>query len=158
MMRASPPGDDIPHWRHLVSKQIKAKQVRTKATAKKRASTPATVRADAARDAWLAGLGAVAVVQKQGRAAFEALVVEGRQLQVRGERIARALGEQARSGLDAGLKPVRQRFDGLRREASARIEHGVGRALSWAGVPSKADVDGLIKRIDTLSRQLRAAR
>ena len=157
-MSTSPTGDDIPQWRQLVSKQIKAKQVRAKSTAKKRASAAVTARADAARDAWLAGLGAVSVVQKQGRAAFEALVVEGRQLQLRGERIAVALSEQARTGLDASLKPVRQRFDGLRREASARIEHGVGRALSWAGVPSKADVDGLIKRIDALSRQLRAAR
>ena len=139
-----------------MSKQVKAKQVRSKAVAKKRA--PAPVRADAAREVWLAGLGAFALAQKQGRAAYETLLVEGRQFQLRGERIARAFGEQARSGIDAGLKPARQQFHALRREASARIEQGVGRALSWAGVPSKADVDGLIKRIDALSRQLRAAR
>ena len=40
----------------------------------------------------------------------------------------------------------------------ARVEQGVGRVLSYAGIPSKADVDALISRVDALSRQLRAAR
>ena len=56
------------------------------------------------------------------------------------------------------MKPVRIRLDAMRNDAEARFETGVGRVMSYAGIPSKADVDALIARVDKLSRQLRAAK
>ena len=135
-----------------MSKQLKAKQVKTKIVAK------APVAVDPANKLWLAGLGVVSLAQKQGAAMVDALVGEGRRLQVRGEKTARMLERDMRSLVFARLAPLQQRLDGLRADVALRFERGLGRTLSYAGVPSKSDVDALIKRIDGLSRQLRTSR
>ncbi|MBN8482867.1 MAG: phasin family protein, partial [Xanthomonadales bacterium] len=132
------------------------KQVRSKKVAAKRvrAAKPA-VASEGARKAWLAGLGAVAVVRKQGQAAYAAFVAEGERAQAIGEKRARELGKDVERIVTSRLQPVRKRFAEVRRRAEARLESGTGRVLSWLGVPSKGDVDALVKRVDSLSRQLR---
>lgn len=135
-----------------MSKQIKSRQVRAKAAA----TAPATN--DPARRFWLAGLGAFSIAQKRGNAVLETLVVEGKSFQKRSETFVRQLGSDVKVVVGARVKPVQQRLKAARRNAEATIEQGIGRALSWAGVPSKADVDALVARIDKLSRQLRTAK
>ena len=132
-----------------MSKQIKAaKQVRP--TGKAHIET--------ARKVWLAGLGAFSIAQKQGAELFESMVGEGKSFQTRSENLARKLSGEIKSAVGKRMKPVKARLRSVRRNAEARLELGVGRALSYVGVPSKADVDALISRVDALSRQLRAAR
>ncbi len=140
-----------------MSKQVKTKQVKSRQV-KAKVPAKAPIAVDPVNKVWLAGLGAVSFAQKQGTAAIDALVAEGKHLQVRGARLARSLEVETRSVLLARLAPVQRRLDALRDEAAARFERGLGRALSYVGVPSKADVDALIKRIDGLARQLRATR
>lgn len=135
-----------------MSKQIKSRQIRAKAMA------TATTTTDPARRFWLAGLGAFSIAQKRGNALLETLVVEGKGFQKRSETLVRQVGSDVKVVVDARLKPVQQRLKAARRNAETTIEQGIGRALSWAGVPSKADVDALVTRIDKLSRQLRAAK
>lgn len=131
-----------------------SKQIKTKSQVK-----AVSVASEApARRFWLAGLGAFSVAQKQGGKVFEGLVNEGRSFQDRSGKLARQVGEDVGVVVRTRLKPVQQHLDAVRRDASIRFERGLGQALSYAGVPSKADVDALIKRIDTLSRQLRAAK
>lgn len=131
----------------MVSKQIKTTKA-VKATA--------LASGEQARNCWLAGLGAFSIVQKQGSVLFNGLVNEGRSFQTRGEKLASQVSKDVRFVVRSRLKPVQQKLDSARSHASARVERGLGRVLSYAGVPSKADVDGLITRIDTLSKQLRA--
>jgi len=131
-----------------MSKQISAKKAKVKIPA---ANGPGN-------KVWLAGLGTVAVVQKQGSAAFKILVREGKHLQTRGEKVARKLLADLDIVVAARLKPVRQRLNVARRDAEASFERGLGRVLSYAGIPSKADVDALIVRVDRLSRQLRSTK
>ena len=133
------------------------KQVRSKKVVAKRAVKPA-VAADNARNVWLAGLGAVAIARKQGLATFETLVSEGQRVQAVGETTVRALGKDVGQVVKSRLQPLRKQVTDLRRQTGARIENGTGRALSWLGVPSKSDVDALVKRIDALSKQLREPR
>lgn len=131
----------------MVSKQIKTtKPVKT--------ATQAS--GEQARKVWLASLGAFSIAQKRGGILFEGLVNEGRSFQARSEKLARQVGNDVGFVVRTRLKPVQQRIENARVEANARVERSVGRVLSYAGVPSKADVDGLITRIDTLSKQLRA--
>lgn len=131
-----------------MSKQITAKKVK--------ARIPATI--GAGNKVWLAGLGAVAVAQKQGSAAFDILVSEGKHVQTRGEKVARKLLGELDNVVAARIKPVQRRFHVARQDAEASFERGFGRVLSYAGIPSKADVDALIVRVDRLSRQLRATK
>ncbi len=126
-----------------VSKQVKANKV---------------VNVDKAEKVWLAGLGAFSIAQKQGAVLFESMVSEGKSFQVRSEKLARKLSSEVQNIVESRMKPVRHRLDAIRSEAEAKFETGVGRVMSYAGIPSKADVDALIARVDKLSRQLRAAK
>lgn len=132
-----------------MSKQIKVT---------KQARPAAKVNVDNARKVWLAGLGAFSIVQKQGAELFENMVNEGKSFQTRSEKLARKVSGEIQTVVSKRMKPVEARLQAVRREAEARVEQGVGRVLSYAGIPSKADVDALISRVDALSRQLRAAR
>ena len=131
-----------------------SKQIKTT----KQARPAAKINVDKARKVWLAGLGAFSIVQKQGAEVFENMVSEGKSFQTRSEKLARKVSGEIRSVVSKRMKPVKARLQSVRREAEARVERGVGRVLSYAGIPSKADVDALISRVDALSKQLRAAR
>ncbi|MEO7936414.1 MAG: phasin family protein [Dokdonella sp.] len=132
-----------------MSKQIKASN---------KAKTPMTTTADKSRKVWLAGLGAFSIAQKQGLELFEVMVTEGKSYQQRSEKIVRKLSSEALSVVETRMQPVKIRLKAIRSDAEAKLEHGMGRVMSYAGIPSKADVDALIARVDKLSRQLRAAK
>lgn len=113
---------------------------------------------DKAQKVWLAGLGAFSIAQKQGAALFESMVSEGKSFQLRSKKLAHKVSLEVASVVESRMKPVRIRLDAMRSEAEARFETGLGRVMSYAGIPSKADVDALIARVDKLSRQLRTSK
>ncbi len=138
-----------------MSKQIKAS---IKAKASSKTKTAMTTTADKSRKVWLAGLGAFSIAQKQGADLFEVMVSEGQSYQQRSEKVVRKLSNEVANLFESRMQPVRIRLKAIRSDAEAKIEHGLGRVMSYAGIPSKADVDALISRVDKLSRQLRAAK
>ncbi|MGB0134408.1 phasin family protein [Dokdonella sp.] len=131
-----------------------SKQIKVNKTSK----TKVAPNADNAQRIWLASLGAFSIAQKQGSELFETMISEGKSFQVRSEKLARKVSADVRKGFDSRLKPVKARVLATRKSAEAKFEKGLGQALSYAGIPSKADVDALINRVDRLSRQLRAAK
>jgi len=101
--------------------------------------------AEAGRDVWLASLGAVALVEKQGRNAFEMLVEKGKTVETREktkfDRMlhdaagqVRAIGKWMESGLQDTSQMVLQRF----------------------GVPSHAEINALITRVEQLTAKVEA--
>lgn len=132
-----------------MSKQIKMS---------KQAKSNNVVNVDKTEKVWLAGLGAFSIAQKQGAALFESMVSEGKSFQIRSEKLARKVSTEVKSIVESRMTPVRIRLDAMRSEAEAKFETGVGRVMSYAGIPSKADVDALIARVDKLSRQLRTVK
>lgn len=100
---------------------------------------------EAGRDVWLAGLGAVAVLEKEGRSAFEMLVEKGRTFETRERSVlermlqdaagqVKALGKRVESGLQDTSRVVLQRF----------------------GVPSHAEINSLITRVEQLTAKVEA--
>jgi poly(hydroxyalkanoate) granule-associated protein len=100
---------------------------------------------EAGRDVWLASLGAVAVLEKEGRNTFEMLVDKGRSVESRERGMLekmlqeaagrmRALGKRMESGLQDTTKMVLQRF----------------------GVPSHAEINALITRVEQLTAKVEA--
>jgi poly(hydroxyalkanoate) granule-associated protein len=98
---------------------------------------------DAGRDMWFAGLGAVALIEKQGRRALETLVEEGRAFQARErprrDRMwqetagrVRALGQRMENGLQETSRTVLQRF----------------------GIPSRDEIATLGRRVELLTASL----
>lgn len=132
-----------------MSKQIKMNK-------QSKASTMST--ADKAQKMWLAGLGAFSIAQKQSIVMFESMVSEGKAYQASSEKIVRKVSKDVQGMVESRMKPVKLRLKAIRNDAEAKLEKGVGRAMSYVGIPSKADVDALIARVDKLSRQLRAAK
>lgn len=110
------------------------------------------------RKVWFASLGALSILQKQAGVILEGMISEGQLFQSRSRKLGRAVAGDVQKAVDRRVSPLIARLSGLRRDIEARFEHGLGRALSHAGIPSKADVDALIARVDKLSRQLRAAK
>jgi poly(hydroxyalkanoate) granule-associated protein len=131
-----------------------SKQIKVTRPVKARVKTPG----DSAQRFWLASLGAVSITQKLGAEWIDNMVSEGKTFQARTSKVAKKTSAEVKSLLAARVQPLKQRLQSVRREAEARFEHGVGRTLSYLGVPSKSDVDALIARVDKLSKQLRASR
>jgi len=113
---------------------------------------------DKVQQVWLAGLGAFSIAQKQGKVILDGMINEGRSFQLRTDKLARKVSGEIKAVAETRMAPVKLRLAALRSDAEAKIEQGVGRLMSYAGIPSKADVDSLIARVDKLSRQLRATR
>jgi poly(hydroxyalkanoate) granule-associated protein len=111
---------------------------------------------ESASQIWLAGLGAFAKAQEEGGKVFEALVKEGKGIQKRTREMAEErLGEVAgRFGKVAGgvSKQATHSWDRLEQV----FEDRVARALNRLGVPTNADVQELIARVETLTASVQA--
>ena len=109
---------------------------------------------DSAQQIWLAGMGAFAKAQAEGRQVFETLVKEGTSLQKKtqasaeeriGEVASRMQGMAGGVGLKAG-----QEWDRL----GSIFEERTAKALRRLGVPSAKDVEALAARIEALEAQV----
>ncbi len=106
---------------------------------------------------WLAGMGAFSKAQAEGGKVFEALVSEGQKLQ----RKTQSLAEDRLSEVASKMTAV---ADGVTNKAGAQwdkletiFEERVAKALNKLGVPSRADVNALIERIDALNARMGGA-
>ncbi len=101
--------------------------------------------AEAGRDVWLASLGAVALIEKEGRSMFAALVEKGKTFETREKGAVdrmiddaagqvRTIGKKVESGLQETSKAVLQRF----------------------GIPSHAEINSLIARVEQLTAKVEA--
>ena len=106
---------------------------------------------DSAHQIWLAGMGAFSKAQSEGGKVFEALMKEGLSLQkktqgIAEERISAVTSKMSAVAGDVSGKAGAQ-WDKLESIFEARVE----KALNKMGVPSRRDIEALIKRIDELS-------
>jgi poly(hydroxyalkanoate) granule-associated protein len=106
---------------------------------------------DSAQQIWAAGLASFAKAQGEGSKVFEALVSEGLKLQ-----------KKTQSAAEEKLSAVASKVSGVAGEVGAKagqqwdklesiFEARVAKALQGLGVPTKSDIDALIKRIDALA-------
>lgn len=106
---------------------------------------------DSAQHIWAAGLASFAKAQGEGSKVFEALVSEGLKLQKKTqsaaeEKLSAVASKVSSVAGDVGAK-AGQQWDKLETIFEARV----AKALQGLGVPSKADIDALIERIDALA-------
>ncbi len=100
---------------------------------------------EAGRDVWLASLGAVALIEKEGRSMFEALVEKGKTFETREKSMVdrvvgdatgqmRTIGKRVESGLQETSRMFLQRF----------------------GIPTHAEINALIARVEQLTAKVEA--
>lgn len=109
---------------------------------------------DSAQQIWLAGMGAFSKAQAEGGKVFETLMKEGMSLQKK----TQGLAEERISAVTHKMTAV---ADGVSDKAGAQwdkletiFEERVAKALNKMGVPSRKDIDALIKRIDELNAKV----
>jgi poly(hydroxyalkanoate) granule-associated protein len=107
-----------------------------------------------AQQIWLAGMGAFSKAQEEGGKVFEALIKEGVTLQKK----TQGLAEERISAVTGKMTAM---ADGMSSKAGAQwdklesiFEERVAKALNKMGVPSRKDIDTLVKRIDALSAKV----
>lgn len=111
---------------------------------------------ESAQQIWLAGMGAFAKAQAEGKQVFEGLVKEGMSLQkktqsVAEEKFGEVTGKMSSMADDVSAKAGKQ-WDKL----ESIFEERTAKALQKLGVPSSKDVQSLMDRIDALSAQVGA--
>jgi len=110
---------------------------------------------DAMHQIWLAGMGALSRVQKEGPRAFETLIVDGAEFIGQGRATAEKL---LREAIETVQATVGERIKSSRDQAAEtwesleKIFHGrVQRVLHQAGVPTATEIRALSKRVDHLN-------
>lgn len=103
-----------------------------------------------AHSVWLAGLGAVALAEENGRGLFDQLVDRGRKLEARGrEQVGRAKGEVERTRERVGQR-VGQRVDAL----GDGLDRRVAEAMHRLGIPTRDEIAALTRRIEELTARV----
>ena len=135
-----------------MSKKITTKKVTTSRTKK----APAKRSISSAQDLWMASLGAVSLVRKQGNAIVENLVNETKSLQDRAQQLANNVSGDVRKQVEEVVGKVKTAANDNFTFIEERVGNGVSRVLDRMGVPSKEDIVELSKRVAELSRQVKA--
>jgi len=102
---------------------------------------------ESAQQIWLAGMGAFAKAREERTKIFEALVKEGRGIQLR----TRALAEERIGEVTDKVNDVSKRASESWDKLEQVFESRVSRSLTKLGVPTSKDIKALIKRVDDLT-------
>lgn len=114
--------------------------------------------ADTARKLWLAGLGAFSVARRRGGETFSSLIGEGKQFQTHAQKLAHEIRTDAQAQIKGSIAPLRSAWQHNIARTGAAVQKGIGVVLARAGIPSKADIEELTRRVSALSRQLKSAK
>jgi len=109
---------------------------------------------ESAREIWLAGMGAFAKAQAEGRQVFETLVKEGSSLQKKTQGVAEEKFGEVTSRMTSMADEVTAKAGQHWDKLESIFEERTAKALKKLGVPSAKDVDALVARIDELSAKV----
>jgi poly(hydroxyalkanoate) granule-associated protein len=106
---------------------------------------------ESAEQIWLAGMGAFSKMQGEGGKKFEQLMKQGAALQKKTQGLAEERISSVTSKMTAVAGGVGEKAGAQWDKLESIFEARVEKALNKMGVPSKKDIETLIKRIDELS-------
>lgn len=97
----------------------------------------------AGREVWLASLGAVSVIEKEGRSVFEMLVQKGKTFETREMSVIEGMIDQATGQVRA-----------IGKDVEGRLQNTSKAVLQRFGVPSHAEINALIARVEQLTAKV----
>jgi poly(hydroxyalkanoate) granule-associated protein len=109
---------------------------------------------DSAQQIWLAGMGAFAKAQAEGRQVFDALVKEGATLQKKTQSAAEERFSDVSTRMSSMADDVTAKAGKQWDKLESIFEERTARAMKKLGVPSSKDIEALMARIDALSAQV----
>jgi poly(hydroxyalkanoate) granule-associated protein len=105
---------------------------------------------------WLAGLGAFAKAQEEGRKVFDTLVKQGETLEAKTRHAAASTADAARGAAKAKAKEMQAVAGGTWDKLEQVFEDRVARALGHLGVYTSSDIERLTDRVNELSEAVNA--
>ena len=109
---------------------------------------------ESAKEIWLAGMGAFAKAQAEGKQVFEALVKEGNSLQKKTQGVAEEKFSEVTSKMTSMADEVTAKAGQHWDKLETIFEERTAKALKKLGVPTAKDVQALMDRVDALSAQV----
>jgi poly(hydroxyalkanoate) granule-associated protein len=109
---------------------------------------------ESAQQIWLAGMGAFAKAQAEGKQVFESLVKEGTSLQKKTQTVAEEKFGEVTSKMTSMADDVTAKAGQHWDKLESIFEERTAKALKKLGVPSSKDVQALKDRIDALTAQM----
>jgi poly(hydroxyalkanoate) granule-associated protein len=109
---------------------------------------------ESAQQIWLAGMGAFAKAQAEGKQRFDALVKEGAMLQKKTQSAAEEKFGDVSSKMSSMADDVTAKAGKQWDKLESIFEERTAKAMKKLGVPSSKDVEALMARIDALSAQV----
>ena len=109
---------------------------------------------ESAQQIWLAGMGAFAKAQAEGRQVFDALVKEGATLQKKTQSAAEERFGDVSNKMSSMADDVTAKAGKQWDKLESIFEERTAKAMKKLGVPSSKDVEALMARIDALSAQV----
>jgi poly(hydroxyalkanoate) granule-associated protein len=109
---------------------------------------------DSAQQIWLAGMGAFAKAQAEGRQVFDALVKEGSALQKKTQSAAEERFGDVSNKMSSMADDVTAKAGKQWDKLESIFEERTAKAMRKLGVPSSKDVEALMARVDALSAQV----
>lgn len=109
-----------------------------------------------AEQIWLAGLGAFSKAQEQSSKLYETLVKEGSALEKATRKLTGNKVEEVRGMVENTVSQVKERATDTWDRLEQVFENRVSKALGTLGIPGREELEQLAKRVDELSRAVRA--
>jgi poly(hydroxyalkanoate) granule-associated protein len=106
---------------------------------------------ESAQQIWLAGMGAFSKAQEEGSKVFETLVKEGITLQKKTQGIAEDKISEVTGRMSAMAGNVTAKAGQNWDKLEQIFEQRTAKAMNKLGVPTAADVEALVKRVDELA-------
>src|SRR3954470_20475485 len=109
---------------------------------------------ESAQQIWLAGMGAFARAQAEGKQVFEGLVKEGANLQKKTQSVAEEKFGEVSNKMTSMADDVTAKAGKQWDKLESIFEERTAKAMKKLGVPSAKDVQALMDRVDALSAQV----
>jgi len=110
---------------------------------------------ESAQHIWQAGVGALGRAQAEGTRLFEGLAKDGLNIEQTARKFAGNRAEVVRESVESTVGQARERAADTWDRLEKVFEDRVQRALIKLGVPNRDDLQGLSRRVDTLTAELR---
>jgi len=112
-----------------------------------------------AHQIWLAGLGAYAKAEEESVKVIESLIKEGEEVESRATEVKTgtiAKTTEIRERANQSIEDVRAKINESLDKVEALLEKSIESVVNFLGMPSKSDVDTLIKKVETLNKSVKA--
>lgn len=110
---------------------------------------------ESAQAIWLAGLGAFGKAQAEGGKLFTTLVQEGSELEQKTRKITAGAAGDVRGAVSNSVAQVRERTQETWDRLEQVFENRVSSALAKLNVPTRKDLEDLMRRVDEIGKDVR---